>query len=437
MKVWTATGVTVLLLGANHDTAAVAVRECLAIPAERIVDTLRFLSPATGELAVISTCNRTEFYAASPEAERYLRDFIYRHSRLDPGVLDHALYRLDGRDAVRHLLRVACGLNSMIVGEPQILGQVRDAIALARQAGSSGPVIQALFQTALNAGKTARARTGIARGAVSVSQAAVELARDRLGGLEERTALVVGAGDTATGVARNLRSHGIGRLIIANRTLARAAQLAADLNAEAVALDELAGSIHAAELVISSTGAPELVITPDLMRAHGGAGPTVMIDIAVPRDIDPAVGELAGVALYDLDDLRGRIDANISQRMSAAGEIEDDVESRADAFMSWLSGHRAGPTIRDLYEHAEQLRIEQYARALRRLPSLSDRERQLLEIFSVQMTNALLHQPVSRLWNTDTGAADAAAIRRLFDLDDGPEGDSLREDGPPEAGSAA
>jgi glutamyl-tRNA reductase len=429
--------VTVLLLGANHDTAAVAVRECLAIPAERIVATLRFLTPAAGELAVISTCNRTEFYAASPEAERYLREFIYRHSKLDPGVLDHALYRLDGRDAVRHLLRVACGLDSMIVGEAQILGQVRDALALAQQAGSSGPVVQALFQTALNAGKTARARTGIARGAVSVAQAAVELARDRLGGLEDRAALVVGAGDTAAGVARNLYSHGVRQLTIANRTLARAETLAAGLSAGAIVLDDLAYALCEADLVITATGAPGFVITPELIRQAGGSGSTVMIDIAIPRDIDAAVCDLDGVALYDLDDLRGRIDANLNQRMSAAHEIESDVETRADAFMSWLSGHRAGPTIRDLYEHAEHLRGEQLARALRRMPGLTERERDMLEMFSVQLTNALLHQPVSKLWDPDTGAFDAAAIRRLFDLDGDAGGAVARDDGLPETGTAA
>ncbi len=254
---------TVLLLGANHDTAAVAVRECLAIPAERIVDTLRFLKASTGEISVISTCNRTEFYAASTEAERTLRHFIYTHSGLDAGTLDRALYRLDGRDAVQHLLRVSCGLDSLIVGEPQILGQVRDALQLAQQAGSAGPVITALFQAALNAGKTARAVTGISRGALSVSQAAVDLAQERLGGFDDVTALVVGAGETGTIVARNLRSRGISRLLIANRTYERAAHLAADLHGEALEFGQIASAIERADLVITSTGAPGAIITTE------------------------------------------------------------------------------------------------------------------------------------------------------------------------------
>lgn len=273
--------VTVLLLGANHDTAAIAVRECLAIPAERIVDTLRFLSPSSGELTVISTCNRTEFYAASVEAERRLRDFIYRHSGLDAGTLDHALYRLEGRDAVRHLLRVACGLDSMIVGEPQILGQVREALQLAQEAGSSGPVITALFQAALNAGKTARAMTGISRGALSVSQAAVDLASRQIGSFEGCTALVVGAGETGAIVAHTLRSRGIGRIVIANRSLERAQRLAADLHATAITLDDLPTALADADLVISSTGAPGTIIDAGMV-VNGRQ--RLLVDIAIPRD---------------------------------------------------------------------------------------------------------------------------------------------------------
>lgn len=408
--------VTVLLLGANHDTAAVAVRECLAIPSERIVDTLRFLAPVTGELAVISTCNRTEFYAADPAAEQPLRDFIYRHSGLDEGVLDHALYRLEGRAAARHLLRVSCGLNSMIVGEPQILGQVREALQLAREAGTAGPVIHALFQTALNAGKTARAMTGISRGALSVSQAAVDLARGQLGDLAGRTALVIGAGETGAIVAHNLKSRGIGRLIIANRTRQRAENLAADLHGEAVALDDLPAALDRADLVISSTGAPGVVVTPGMLPASRERD-ILMIDIAVPRDLDPSLAELPGVTVRDLDDLQSLIDTNLERRKGAIDGIEEDIEERTTDFMGWLSGHRAGPTIRDLFDFAEQVRAEQLARAYRKMPNLTPRERQQLEIFSMQLTNALLHQPVSQLWDADNAASNAAALRRLFGLE--------------------
>lgn len=411
---------TVLLLGANHDTAAVAVRECLAIPAERIVDTLRFLAPTSGELTVISTCNRTEFYAASIDAERTLRSFIYRHSELDEGTLDHALYRLEGRDAVRHLLRVACGLDSMIVGEPQILGQVRDALQLAQEANSSGPVITALFQSALNAGKTARAMTGISRGALSVSQAAVDLADERLGGFTDRTAVVIGAGETGAIVAHTLRSRGIKRMIIVNRTLERAANLAADLHAEALTLDRLPEALGVADVIISSTGAPEVVVGVQAM--HEGRGPAssrpcLVLDIAMPRDIEPDVATLPGVTVCDLDDLQDLIEMNLERRLGAAREIEADIESRTDTFLGWLAGHNSGRTIRDLYDHAEQIRSDQITRALRRMSQLTDREREQLEMFSVQLTNALLHDPVSQIWDRERGAGNADAVRRLFNLD--------------------
>lgn len=423
---------TVLLLGANHDTAAVAVRECLAIPAERIVDTLRFLKSSTGEITVISTCNRTEFYAASTEAERTLRHFIYNHSGLDGGTLDRALYRLEGRDAVRHLLRVSCGLDSMIVGEPQILGQVRDALQLAQEAGSAGPVITALFQAALNAGKTARAATGISRGALSVSQAAVDLAEQRLGGLEGRTALVIGAGETGTIVARTLRSRNIAHLIIANRTYETADHLAADLHGTAVSLDQLTDAIGKADLVIASTGAPQAVVTGEIVehaiKRHSGNG-VLMIDIAIPRDIEAEVGDIPGVAIADLDDLAGLIEQNKSRRLDAADQVEADVRERTDEFLSWLSGHRSGETIRDLYDQADQIRIEQLERALRRMPNLDERERERLEIFSLQLVNALLHQPVSQVWDWERGATNAEALRRIFGLDENTSDERTAEDG--------
>ena len=422
---------SVLLLGANHDTAAVAVRECLAIPAERIVDTLRFLKESTGEITVISTCNRTEFYAVSTTAERVLRHFIYEHSGLDAGTLDRALYRLEGRDAVEHLLRVACGLDSMVVGEPQILGQVRDALQLAQLAGSAGPVITALFQAALNAGKTARAATGISRGALSVSQAAVDLAERELGSLRGARALVIGAGETGTTVAHNLRSRGVGQLTIANRTLERASHLAADLHGSAVDLSGIPRAIASSDLVISSTGAPEPVVTPDVIRSARRLDPLgaiLMVDIAIPRDIEPDVSLCSGVKVIDLDDLSELIQTNLDRRMDAALELEADVTRRSREFLRWLAGHSSGETIRELYNHADQIRLDQLNRALRRMPKLDDRERERLEIFSLQLVNALLHQPVSQVWDWEQGESNAEALRRIFGLDVSPSAEQTADE---------
>ncbi len=423
---------TVLLLGANHDTAAVAVRECLAIPAERIVDTLRFLKRSTGEITVISTCNRTEFYAASAEAERTLRHFIHHHAGLDAGAIDRALYRLEGRDAVRHLLRVSCGLDSMIVGEPQILGQVRDALQLAQEAGSAGPVITALFQAALNAGKTARAVTGISRGALSVSQAAVDLASERLDGIEGKSALIIGAGETGAIVARNLRARGVARLIIANRTLERARHLADDLHGEAITLEELPAALASVDLAISSTGAPEAVVTSAMMsetRRAAGDNELLLVDIAIPRDVEPGVAELPGVTVVGLDELGELIQRNKDSRLDAASEVERDIDARTDEYLSWLAGHISGETIRDLYDHADGIRREQLERALKRMANLDERDRERLEIFSYQLVNALLHQPVSEVWDWERGPGNAEALRRIFGLGPAAEDKQTSADG--------
>lgn len=411
---------SVLLLGANHDTATVAVRECLTIPPDRIAEALRFLSNNVGEIVLISTCNRTEFYAVNTRvAEPALRRFLYDHSGLAPGEIDHALYRMEGDDAVRHLLRVAAGLDSMILGEPQILGQVRDAWKLAHQAKSIGPILDALFRTALNTGKVARARTGISRGAVSVSHAAVEFARERFGNLNGKRVLVVGAGETGALVARNLRSNGASDIIVANRTIDRAVELASSLQAEASGFDQLEDSLSKVDIVISCTGAADPIITRAVIeRARRNAAQEILaIDIAVPRDIAADVGDVAGVSLFDLDDLQQRMAANVHERRAAAELVEETVDEQARQFLSWHAGHVAGPTIRALQERNDAIRQAQLERVLERLPDLGRAERETVRIFSEQLVNALLHQPLTELRDPERGPANAEALQALFDLD--------------------
>lgn len=412
---------TVLLLGANHDTAAVAVRECLTIPPDRITSALRFLSSSVGEIVLISTCNRTEFYAVNPRvAEPALRRFLYDHSGLAPGEIDHALYRMEGDEAVRHLLRVSCGLNSMILGEPQILGQVRDAWKIAHEAKSIGPVLDALFRSAINAGKAARARTGISRGAVSVSHAAVEFARERFGTLADKRVLVVGAGETGALVARNLRSNGAAEILVANRTVARAEELAMALRGRAYGFDGLPSAMREADIVISCTGAADPVLTRGLVESAliEREEPLLAIDIAVPRDIEPAVGYLPHVTLCDLDHLQQRMAANVQERQAAAAKVEEAVEEHVWQFASWYAGHLAGPTIRAMRERADTVRREQLERTMRRLSHLDGSDRETLRIFSEQLMNALLHDPVSSLWDPERGPSNAEALRELFGLDD-------------------
>lgn len=412
---------TVLLLGANHDTATVAVRECLTIPPERIAGTLRFLAAAIGEVTVISTCNRTEFYALNPHvAEPALRRFLHQHAHLPEGELDQALYRLEGRDAIRHLFQVAGGLDSMILGEPQVLGQVREAWQTAGAAGTLGPVLDALFRRALTCGKQARSATGIARGGISVSQAAVEFAREQLGDFSGRIVLVVGAGETGALVARNLRAHGAGNILIANRTLERSWQLAGTLSGQAVRFERLTQAVRAADIVISCTSAPEPVLTREILERALGERPErplLAIDIAVPRDIDPAAGALPGLTLFDLDDLQARIRLNNRVRRAAAGAVETLVDEQVEEFLAWHAAHTAGGTIRAVRDHAEAIRETHYQRALSRMGDLDAAQREALRIATEQLVNSLLHTPISRLRDAEHGPANAAHLAQLFGVE--------------------
>lgn len=416
---------TVFLLGANHDTATVAVRECLSIPTERIADALRFLKSSVGDIVLISTCNRTEFYALNPQiAEPALRRFIYDHAKLPPGDLDHALYRLDGDDAIRHLMRVACGLDSMILGEPQVLGQVREAWRTSSQAGTLGPVLDALFRAAINSGKVARARTGISRGAVSVSHAAVEFARERFGNLQDHGVLVVGAGETGALVARNLRSNGAGRIIVANRTIERAGEVAETLGAESISFEQLPEALARVDIVITCTGAPEPVLSrelvePALVNRDGRA--LLAIDIAMPRDIAPDVYSLPGISVYDLDALQSRVTANGAERQEAARAVEEVIEQQIFEFQRWYTGHAAGGTIRAVRERAEEIRQAQLERVMKRMSGLDEDDRRAVEIFSEQLVNALLHEPISQLRDPHDGPTNAAYLRALFGVEPGPD----------------
>lgn len=424
---------TVLLLGVNHETAPVAIREQLAISAEHTPAVLQQLSPLVGEVAVVSTCNRTEFYATNPEvAATVLTSFFYEISQAAPGSLEDALYLREGQGAAEHLMRVACGLDSMILGEPQILGQVRDAWKFAREAGAMGPVLDALFRAALNVGKEARSNTAISRGAVSVSHAAVEFARERLGGLTGKSILVIGAGETGALVARNLRSHGAGQIVIANRGYERSSELAGMLGVQAVRFERLVQCLSVVDIVISCTGAPHTVVSCEMLQTalNRRKGRTLFaIDIAMPRDIAPGAGNLAGLSLHDLDDLHSRIAINDEARREAALAVSKLVDTQVSEFLAWHAGHVAGGTIRALREQAESVRLRELERSLRKMPDLSDRERELVDILTKSIVNKILHQPLREVRDPDLGTANAASLRRLFGLgDERPLGDTFLPD---------
>lgn len=411
---------TVLLLGVNHETAPVAIREQLAISADQIPAVLQRLGAEVGEIAVISTCNRTEFYATDPVRTAPVLDaFFHAMSGAQPGSLSSSLYLREGRAAVEHLMSVACGLDSMILGEPQILGQVRDAWKAAREAGTMGPVLDAMFRAALNVGKEARSTTAISRGAVSVSHAAVEFARERFGGLAGHNILVIGAGDTGALVARNLRSHGAGHIMIANRGYERSEDLAGVLGVHAVRFERLVQSLSVADIVISCTGAPTPVVSRAMLEqalARRKGRSLLAIDIAMPRDIDPEADGLAGLSLYDLDDLHSRIAINDEVRREAAASVAEMVERHVAEFLSWEAGHQAGATIRALREQTEAMRVHELERSLRKMPDLTERERETVDILTRSIVNKILHRPMLEMRDADHSVTNSASARRLFGL---------------------
>lgn len=420
----------VLAVGMNHRTAPVALRERLAVDAascERVLDRLREL-PAVAEAVVLSTCNRVELYTAARhagEARRQLLQFLAGWAGLPAGELEPHLYWYDDGAAARHLFRVAAGLDSMVVGESQVLGQVRDAYQLAAGRGACGKVLHALFQHALAVGKRARAETAISQHAVSVSYVAVELARKVFGDLGGRQVLLIGAGETAELAARSLAEQGGCDLVVANRTLERGRDLAHAYGGRAVPLEELARVLPECDVVISSTGAGRPVLSAETVREtmrRRRQRPLLLIDIAVPRDIEPEAGRLDNVFLYDIDDLQTVVDANLRLRREEARKVEAMIDEQAREFEGWLHSLDVVPLIRSLREKAEAMRQREVARAFRKLPHLSERDRQVIDGLTRLIVNKLLNDPMVRLKEAVAGGEGPLyldeAFSRLFALDD-------------------
>lgn len=411
-------------IGLNHKSAPVEVRERVVFPPDRLAAALQALKqrPGVREAAVISTCNRTEVYtlleagtdtvtvldwlAASHALERdWLSRFVYTH-------LDAA--------AVGHLLRVTPGLDSLVLGEPQIGGQAKDAYAEALQAGTLGPVLDRLFQHAFTVSKLVRSQTGIGSHPVSVAFAAVSLARQIFGPLDAYTALLVGAGETIELTARHLANQGLHRFLVANRTRERAEALADAHAGEAIDLAALPERIAEADIVISSTASPlPLIGKGTVQRAlrKRKRRPMFLVDIAVPRDIEPEVAELDDAYLYTVDDLHDVVEENINSRRHAAMEAEDIVELQSDRFMAWLRSLESVPAIRDFRGRAEAHREEVLNRALRRLRNGEPPE-EALQYLAHTLTNRLLHAPTTRLREAGEQGERALldAARQLLDL---------------------
>ncbi|GAB0148674.1 MULTISPECIES: glutamyl-tRNA reductase [Marichromatium] len=413
-----------LVLGLNHKTAPVDIRERLAFGPDIIAGALRDLTGCqdVSEGVILSTCNRTELYCAIEDgAELSVRHWLSQFHGIELERIDPFIYAYAERDAVTHLLRVSSGLDSLVLGEPQILGQVKNAYQTAKDCGATGKLLGRLFQHTFSVAKTVRTETAIGSNPVSVAFAAVNLARQIFSDLSQQTALLIGAGETIELAARHLHNNGIGRIIVANRTVERAHELAAQFDGFAIALTEIAGHLADADIVIASTASPLPVLgkgTVERALKKRKHRPMFMVDIAVPRDIEPEIADLNDVYLYTIDDLKEVIDENLRSRQAAAEQAEEIIAFHTEEFLAWLRSLDAAGLIQDYRLRGEALRDEVLARALRQLDA-GKPPAEIVKFLAHTLTNKLLHAPSSRLRQAarDGDAEILEAANELFQLD--------------------
>lgn len=426
-----------LALGVSHKTAPLDLRERLSLTEGSAVGALQELtaSPGIHEAAAISTCNRTELYlvVSDPvEAESTALGVLTRQAELRPTELLGHLYSLRSGEAAHHLFRVTAGLDSMIVGEAEIQGQVKRAYELALVEGGTGPILNRLFRGALAAGGRVREETSVGEKGVSVPSVAVELARRTLGDLGERRVLVVGAGETAELVARALVARGVASVFVANRHYDRAIGLAQRFGGDAVRFEELPEQLEAADIVVSATNSPHQIVERDeleqVMATRRGR-PLLLVDIAVPRDIEPACREVTGVSLHDIDDVQQIVERNASGRETEAERAEPILAAEQDRFERWLASLEVVPTIASLRERGDDVARRVLAENEGRWESLAEADRERLEAMAKAIVSRLLHEPTLRM-KRSAGSEDAyayvSALRELFGLDAGtePEGEA-------------
>lgn len=390
-----------LVVGLSHHTAPLEVRERAAFTRGELKDALAALKGEVGGGVILSTCNRTEVYTLAPNGREYphkLVRFLGQHRPIAGEELSRYLYAYGPQEAVRHLFRVTSGLDSMLLGDSQILGQVRDAYGTSLACGCVSGPLDKLFHRALRVGKRVRRETGISQNALSVGHAAVELAREVLDDLRGRRVMVVGAGEAGGLVAHALGRKGASRIVVVNRTPERAKGLAGELGAEAASFNELESLLTSVDIVVSATDAQETLIPLDLMKrvmaARQGA-PLFLVDIAVPRDVDPEVATLDKVSLFDLDDLEAVSCAHRMERQKDAARAEEIVEQETGQFMEWLASLEVTPTIAALREQAEAVRRQEVHKTLKRMPHLSPQDVDRVEALSSALVSKLLHHPVA------------------------------------------
>jgi len=415
----------ILIVGLNHKTAPVEVREKLAFDGPRLGEGLLGLRalPEVREAVILSTCNRVELYIGTPEEERAreaVKEFISAFHGIERGPLDGSLYYYAGREAVRHVFRVASSLDSMVVGEPQILGQLKDAFESALSRKTTGMLLNKLMKKAISVAKRVRTETKIAENAVSISFAAVELAKKIFGDLAGKSVMLLGAGEMAELAAKHLAGAGVTEIAVANRTFQRGCELAKAFGGRAVRFEDFPKEMVHSDIVLCSTGAPTYVVTRPEMQAvmkERRHKPVFMMDISVPRNIDPAINDMDNVYLYDVDDLQGVVDSNVIERKKEAERAEAIIEGELETFERWLSSLDAVPAIIMLREKAEDIKKEELEKLLGRFPGLGEKERKAVEYMAAAIVNKLIHPPTAALKeDSEDKETLIAAIKRLYGL---------------------
>jgi glutamyl-tRNA reductase len=419
----------VILVGLNHRTAPVELRERIAFPEEgldRSMETLYNLSNLDEGL-ILSTCNRVEIYAATKDSEKgveEIKDFIAQQHHLHVSEFEDTLYVLQGEESVKHLFRVASSLDSMVVGEPQILGQIKGAYRVAHAAKTTGVLLNKLLHKAFSVAKRVRTETSIGNRAVSVSFVAVELAKKIFAHLEGREVLIIGAGEMCELAAQHLVRAGAQKILVTNRTWDRAMELAERFQGEALPFTELPHALLRADIIISSTGSPDVIVKKEEVSTiirQRKQRPLFFIDIAVPRDIEPQVNTIDNVYLYDIDDLQEVAEANMKDRQHEARKAEAIVATEVEQFCRWYQSLELVPTIVSLQEKMEEMRKKELEKTLSTLPTVSDKERRAMEVLSEAIVKKILHGPITLLKKQDLnseGESYVDVVKKLFRLDE-------------------
>jgi glutamyl-tRNA reductase len=420
----------IITLGINHNTAPIQLREQLALGEEEIRATLSSLASATAtypfaELVILSTCNRTELYAVSSfMALAELEAFLSDASGVPVQQFRAHAYRYENLEAARHLFDVAAGLDSLVIGEPQILGQIVRALELSRGQNMAGPVLNRLFQAAIHAGKRARTETNISRNPASVSSLAASLAERVIHPLAEAQIVILGAGEMAELAVEALRKRGAQKILVVNRTLERAHAIADRWGADIATFENLESALLSADILISSTGAPHLILTERMVSEAMDSRkqrPLALIDIAVPRDIDPDAARIPHVKLYDIDNLNAKLEGALAERMAEAPQVKNILEEELELFGEYLKSLEMLPLIADMRQGAEAIRQTELEKTLRRLPDLTEAERDHIEAMTQALVKKIMHAPTTRLRveATSPRASEYAAVARaLFNLSD-------------------